>query len=78
VRDALTNPDCAAIVSAVVDLGNRLGMTTTAEGVETAEQLENVRRHGYTEAQGFVFSAAVPAWKARQMIDTSNFLQKVA
>jgi diguanylate cyclase (GGDEF)-like protein len=78
VRDALTNPDCAAIVSAVADLGNRLGMATTAEGVETIEQLDNVRRHGFSEAQGFVFSPAVPAWKARQMIDKSNFLQKVA
>jgi diguanylate cyclase (GGDEF)-like protein len=79
VRDALVRPDCATIVRAVADLGKNLGMATTAEGVETIEQLENVRRHGYTEAQGFVFSPAVQAWQARQMIKQQrDLLQKVA
>ncbi len=79
VRDALVRPDCATIVRAVADLGENLGMATTAEGVETIEQLENVRRHGYTEAQGFLFSPAVPAWQARRMIKQQrDFLQKVA
>jgi EAL domain-containing protein (putative c-di-GMP-specific phosphodiesterase class I) len=36
-------------------------MTTTAEGVETAEQLDEVRAEGCTEVQGFYFSAAKPA-----------------
>jgi diguanylate cyclase (GGDEF)-like protein len=78
VRDALVRPDCAAIVRTVADLGRSLGMTTTAEGVETIEQLENVRRHGFTEAQGFLFSSAVPAWRARQMIEQRDFTQRVA
>jgi diguanylate cyclase (GGDEF)-like protein len=78
VRDALIRPDCAAIVRTVADLGKSLGMTTTAEGVETVEQLENVRRHGFTEAQGFLFSSAVPAWRARQMIEQRDFMQRVA
>jgi EAL domain-containing protein (putative c-di-GMP-specific phosphodiesterase class I) len=78
VRDALVRPDCATIVRAVADLGENLGMATTAEGVETIEQLDNVRRHGYTEAQGFLFSPAVPGWQARRMITQRDFLQKVA
>ncbi len=51
----------SAIVRAVVGLSSRLGMTTTAEGVETAEQLDEVRAEGCTEVQGFYFSAARPA-----------------
>jgi diguanylate cyclase (GGDEF)-like protein len=78
VRDALVRPDCAAIVRTVAELAKSLGMATTAEGVETIEQLENVRRHGYTEAQGFLFSPAVPAWRAREMIEQRDFLQRVA
>jgi EAL domain-containing protein (putative c-di-GMP-specific phosphodiesterase class I) len=38
-----------------------LGMTTTAEGVETVEQLEAVRSEGCTEVQGFLFSRPLPA-----------------
>lgn len=45
-----------AIVGAVAEIGNRLGMTITAEGIETAEQLRNVHALGYTEAQGFLIS----------------------
>jgi EAL domain-containing protein (putative c-di-GMP-specific phosphodiesterase class I) len=49
------------IVRAVTAMANGLGMITTAEGVETPEQLEAVRAEGCTEMQGFLFSPAVPA-----------------
>ena len=42
---------------AVTRLGGALGMYTTAEGVETPEQLERVRAEGCTEMQGFLFTA---------------------
>ena len=45
-----------AIVRAVAGLGNELGMATTAEGVETAEQLDAVTLAGCTEVQGYLFS----------------------
>jgi diguanylate cyclase (GGDEF)-like protein/PAS domain S-box-containing protein len=45
-----------AIVRTVANLGINLGMTTTAEGIETAEQLEVIRRAGCTEGQGYYFS----------------------
>lgn len=45
-----------AIVHAVADIGKRLGLTVTAEGVETPEQLRNVHALGYGEAQGFLLS----------------------
>jgi diguanylate cyclase (GGDEF)-like protein len=47
--------DSVAIVRAVTDLARSLQMTTTAEGVETQQQLEQVRLLGCTEIQGFIF-----------------------
>jgi len=61
--------DCTAIVKAVAGLGANLGMTTTAEGVETAEQLRLVREQGCTEIQGYYFSPARP------MIEITRMLQ---
>jgi EAL domain-containing protein (putative c-di-GMP-specific phosphodiesterase class I) len=43
---------CAAIVCAVANLGRTLDIVTTAEGVETKEQLELLRAAGCTQAQG--------------------------
>jgi EAL domain-containing protein (putative c-di-GMP-specific phosphodiesterase class I) len=40
----------------VVALANKLNITTTAEGVETLDQLKLVREMGCTEAQGYLFS----------------------
>lgn len=50
-----------AIVQAVTGLAESLGMTTTAEGVETREQLDLVRELGCTDVQGFYYSPPVPA-----------------
>src|ERR1700747_889976 len=53
--------DCMAIIRAVMKLGSSLGMITTAEGVETEEQLEILRAEGCMQVQGFLFSKAIPA-----------------
>jgi EAL domain-containing protein (putative c-di-GMP-specific phosphodiesterase class I) len=53
--------DSLAIVRAVARMGGALGMSTTAEGVETQAQLEQVRAEGCTEIQGYIFSAPKPA-----------------
>ena len=37
-----------------------MGMTATAEGVETAEQLQTITSEGCTEMQGFLFSKPLP------------------
>ncbi len=52
--------DCQAIVRSVVDLANSLGISTTAEGVERDEQLNYLRNNGCIEAQGYLYSKAVP------------------
>ncbi|KVO83014.1 putative bifunctional diguanylate cyclase/phosphodiesterase [Burkholderia ubonensis] len=60
VRDAVTRPDCAAVVCAVADLGKRLGVTTVAEGVETKEQLACITEAGCREVQGFLLGRPEP------------------
>jgi diguanylate cyclase (GGDEF)-like protein len=50
-----------AIIRAIATLGASLGIDTTAEGVETSEQLEAMRRAGCTEVQGFLLSRPRPA-----------------
>ena len=53
--------DCLAIIQAITNLGSNLGIPTLAEGVETEEQLELLRKEGCTEMQGYLFSLPVPA-----------------
>jgi diguanylate cyclase (GGDEF)-like protein/PAS domain S-box-containing protein len=61
VKDIVDRPDCVAIVRAISGLGRSLNITTTAEGVETIDQLDWLRAEGCNEVQGFLFSAAKPA-----------------
>ena len=63
VRD-IADPDTAAIVRAIVGIGERLGMGIVVEGVETSEQLELVQREGCTQVQGYLFSKPLPAVEA--------------
>jgi diguanylate cyclase (GGDEF)-like protein/PAS domain S-box-containing protein len=60
IRDLDRRADSVAIVHAIVDLACALGMSVTAEGVETAEQLRLLRAESCTEVQGFLFSPPVP------------------
>jgi diguanylate cyclase (GGDEF)-like protein len=60
IKDLGEENDCSAIVRAVASLGIALGMTTTAEGVETAEQLRQVRAQGCIEVQGYYFGRPCP------------------
>jgi diguanylate cyclase (GGDEF)-like protein/PAS domain S-box-containing protein len=61
VKDLALRNDCVAIVRAISGLGRSLNITTTAEGVETVDQLDWLRAEGCNEVQGFLFSAARPA-----------------
>jgi EAL domain-containing protein (putative c-di-GMP-specific phosphodiesterase class I) len=71
VRDSSTRADCAAIVRAVAGLGTSLGIPTTAEGVETEEQLRHVFDEGCTEMQGFLFSRPLPADQLRELLQNT-------
>jgi diguanylate cyclase (GGDEF)-like protein len=56
------------IVRAVAALANGLGMASTAEGVETVEQLTRIRAEGYTEIQGYLVSKPLPAHEVTTML----------
>jgi EAL domain-containing protein (putative c-di-GMP-specific phosphodiesterase class I) len=59
--DALAGENGGVIVQAIVALGRALGLTVTAEGVETEQQRVLLRLAGCDEMQGHLFSRAVPA-----------------
>jgi diguanylate cyclase (GGDEF)-like protein/PAS domain S-box-containing protein len=61
VSNLATDEDDAGIVTAVIALGKSLHMRVVAEGVETREQLQFLQQHGCPQAQGFLFSRAVPS-----------------
>jgi diguanylate cyclase (GGDEF)-like protein/PAS domain S-box-containing protein len=61
VDEVDSRADSRAIVRAVTGLASTLGMVTTAEGVERFDQLEELKREGCTEVQGYFFSRPVPA-----------------
>ena len=56
VRDITVDAEDKAIVTAIINLANSLGMQTIAEGVETAGQLAYLRSQGCDEVQGYHFS----------------------
>ena len=58
----------ATIVRAIVGLGRNLGISTTAEGVETAQQFAQIREKGCTEAQGYFISPARPAQEVMALL----------
>jgi diguanylate cyclase (GGDEF)-like protein/PAS domain S-box-containing protein len=53
-------PGNIAIVRAVVGIGSGFGATTTAEGVETPDQLQRLRAEGFDEAQGYLLGRPMP------------------
>jgi diguanylate cyclase (GGDEF)-like protein len=61
VNDIDQSAESRAIVRSIVGLAHALGMTTVAEGVERADQVDHLRTEGCTEMQGFLFSRAVPS-----------------
>jgi diguanylate cyclase (GGDEF)-like protein len=61
VKDMDVQEDCRAIVTSIANLGQSLNMTTTAEGVETREQLDAVMAVGCTEVQGYYFGQPTSA-----------------
>jgi EAL domain-containing protein (putative c-di-GMP-specific phosphodiesterase class I) len=68
VADAVRSSDCRLIIQSITDLAHGLGLTATAEGVETVEQLRVVSELGCDLAQGYLIShplepEALIAWK---------------
>ncbi len=68
VRDIVTDANDAAIVISIITLGRQFNLQVVAEGVETLEQLDFLRRCGCDEIQGFYFSHPLPADEFAQFI----------
>ncbi|WP_441239068.1 PAS-domain containing protein [Bradyrhizobium sp. 930_D9_N1_4] len=72
------SPESVAIVRTIASLGSVLGVETTAEGVETIEQLDFVRECGCTAVQGYYFGKPCPAAEVGRTIETLNAVRRVA
>jgi EAL domain-containing protein (putative c-di-GMP-specific phosphodiesterase class I) len=68
IADLASPGGSSSIVQAVVTIANARNMVTTAEGVETQQQLDLLRTLGCAEMQGWLFSAARPASEMRRML----------
>ena len=61
IQNLLTREGATAIVHAITELANALGMETTAEGVEETAQLMELRAHGCSSVQGYLFAEPMAA-----------------
>ena len=69
ISDLTRDEGALAIVRAVTSMAKSLGMITTAEGVETSDQLAQARLLGCTEVQGFYISRPQPIEKMVRVIE---------
>ena len=72
IKDLTTHTDAASIVKAIISLGHSLQLKVVAEGVETAQQLEQLRELGCDQFQGFYRSAAVLPGEIAEFIATTS------
>ncbi len=68
VRDVPASPDDAALSKAIIDMAHTLRLRAVAEGVETAAQVEFLRRHGCDEVQGYYFGKPMPAAELEEFV----------
>ncbi len=76
VQGAATgNPESLAIIRAVVAMADSLDMSTTAEGVETEDELATIRRLGCKKIQGYFFGRPMAAEDARNLFGMAKKLR---
>ena len=70
IKELSQRPDSSlAILRSIIALGTSLGIATTAEGIETKQQLERMRKEGCTEVQGFYIGIPRPVSELTQMLE---------
>ena len=72
VHGVPNNSGDSAMVKAMISLAHSLGLTTTAEGAETEEQIKFLRDHGCDRAQGYFFSRPIPAEEFEKMLRNTD------
>jgi diguanylate cyclase (GGDEF)-like protein/PAS domain S-box-containing protein len=77
VRDLTVDPDDAAIVTAIVAMARSLGVDVVAEGVETAEQLAELKRLGCYRAQGYYLARPMNAAGVVKLLKTGDRAPKL-
>ena len=78
IENILTRPGASAIVAAITELARALGMETTAEGVEDSAQLAELRSHGCSSVQGFLFAKPMPSRDVQELFAAENPARDVA
>jgi diguanylate cyclase (GGDEF)-like protein len=78
IADIERSDEARAIVDTIVRLGETLGMSTVAEGIESFEQLRLLCAAGCTEAQGFYFSQPVPLGEVERALGADFESARVA
>jgi diguanylate cyclase (GGDEF)-like protein len=74
VKEIHTQPDSQAIVKAILAMAHSLRLSAIAEGVETHEELEFLKRNGCDAMQGYYFSPPVPALDATRLLEQARQL----
>jgi EAL domain-containing protein (putative c-di-GMP-specific phosphodiesterase class I) len=78
VRDLTVDPDDAAIVTAIVAMARSLGVDVVAEGVETEEQVVELKRLGCMRAQGYLFARPMPASQVARLLRATEARERTA
>jgi diguanylate cyclase (GGDEF)-like protein/PAS domain S-box-containing protein len=76
VRDITTDSGCLAIAQAIITMAHSLELQVVAEGVETIEQLEVLRRNGCDVVQGHYFSPALPHDEFARLLHRNQWLSR--
>lgn len=74
IEDLLAHKGATAIIKSITSLAEALGMETTAEGVESIDQLDILREQGCNQIQGYYFSRPVPEAQVNEMLAGSSAL----
>jgi EAL domain-containing protein (putative c-di-GMP-specific phosphodiesterase class I) len=68
VSDLAVDPDAAAIIGAVITLGQSLSIEVVAEGIETPDQAQRLTSKGCHYGQGHLYSHAIPAEQVPEVV----------